>query len=67
MNDANKGEAERCLDIARTAAATRDFEKAQRFVDKSMRLYPCDEVMPRAMSRRCLTSRLRVDQAAVCR
>lgn len=43
MSDANRGEATRCLDIALDAAANRDYEKAQRFAAKSMRLYPCDE------------------------
>lgn len=43
MADANRGEASRCLDIARAAAAMRDFERAVKFADKSVHLYPCDE------------------------
>lgn len=50
MADANRGEAARCLDIARAALTTRDFDKALRFVDKSMRLFPCDEARKVSMA-----------------
>lgn len=47
MSDANRGEAARCLDIARAAAAALDLAKAERFAEKAMRLFPSDEVLAR--------------------
>ena len=41
---ANKEQAEKCLVIAREALAAGNIEKASRFGEKSMKLYPHDEV-----------------------
>ena len=39
----NADEARKCLDIARTAIANKDWEKAERFLVKSDRLHETDE------------------------
>lgn len=41
---ANRDAAEQSLDIARAALAANNLDKAQKFVDKAMKLYPSDEV-----------------------
>jgi DnaJ family protein B protein 12 len=41
--EANKSECEKCLLIAKRAAADQDFGKAIRFIEKSIRLYPTDD------------------------
>lgn len=41
---ANKDEASKALDVARAAFDRGTLDKAQRFADKAMRLYPNDEV-----------------------
>ena len=41
---ANRDAAEQSLDIAKAALAANNLEKAQKFVDKAMKLYPSDEV-----------------------
>ena len=40
----NKEQAEKCLTIARDALAAGNLEKASRFGEKAMKLYPHDEV-----------------------
>ena len=42
--EANKDAAVQSLDIAKAALVTGNLEKAQRFADKAMKLYPSDEV-----------------------
>lgn len=42
---ANKDEASKALDVARAALDRGLLEKAQRFGEKAMRLYPNDEVI----------------------
>ena len=42
--EANKDAAEQSLDIAKSALAAGNLEKAQRFAEKAMKLYPSDEV-----------------------
>lgn len=42
---ANRDEGARCLHIAEQALQAGDIAKATRFAEKSMRLYPNDEVM----------------------
>ena len=49
---ANKEQAEKCLAIARDALAAGNLEKATRFGEKSMKLYPHDEVCPNPDSSR---------------
>ena len=44
MSDANADEATRCLEIARGALQAGQYEKAGRFGEKAMKLYPNDEV-----------------------
>ena len=56
MSDANRGEAARCLDIARAAAAALDLAKAERFAEKAMRLFPSDEVLARIANYFYITS-----------
>ena len=41
---ANRDAAEQSLDIAKAALAANNLEKAQKFVEKAMKLYPSDEV-----------------------
>jgi hypothetical protein len=41
---ANKDESSKCAEIARQALAAGDVDKAERFANKAMRLYPQDEV-----------------------
>lgn len=41
---ANRDEAMRCLAIARRALVEGDKSKAERFVEKAKRLYPCAAV-----------------------
>ena len=43
-DDANKEQADKCLDIAREALAAGALEKATRFGEKAMKLAPNDEV-----------------------
>ena len=43
MAEANSGEAVRCLDIARRALASEDYDRAARFAEKALRLYPSDQ------------------------
>jgi len=43
MAEANSGEAARCLDIARRALASEDYDRAARFAEKALRLYPSDQ------------------------
>ena len=43
MAEANSGEAGRCLDIARRALASEDYDRATRFAEKALRLYPSDQ------------------------
>ena len=43
---ANQGEAEKCLRIARDALAAERLDKAAKFAEKAMRLYPNDEARP---------------------
>ena len=43
MAEANSGEAGRCLDFARRALAAHDFDRATRFAEKALRLYPSDQ------------------------
>eukprot|EP00879_Flechtneria_rotunda_P004446 GHRR01004697.1.p1 GENE.GHRR01004697.1~~GHRR01004697.1.p1 ORF type:complete len:565 (+),score=206.90 GHRR01004697.1:238-1695(+) len=43
-NIANKDEAMRCLDIARSALRAGDVARAQKFSQKALRLYRCDQV-----------------------
>ena len=61
MSDANRGEAMRCLDIARAAAAAHDLLKAERFAEKAMRLFPSDEVPPLHSSEATVLLSLAVD------
>lgn len=44
MSEANRGEADKCLDIAKKARADGDFAKAKRFAEKAKNLFPCAEV-----------------------
>ena len=57
---ANKEQAEKCLTIARDALAAGNLEKATRFGEKSMKLYPHDEVWaqvtPAASNNKCCGS-----------
>ena len=41
---ANRDAAEQSLDIAKAALAANNLDKAQKFVEKAMKLYPSDEV-----------------------
>ena len=41
--EANKDEAFRCRDMGADAFKNGDIEKAERLLNKSMRLFPCDE------------------------
>ena len=43
-SEANKDAAIQSLDIARAALAAGQLDKAQKFADKAMKLYPSDEV-----------------------
>jgi hypothetical protein len=45
MSVANKGEAFRCLDIAKKARAAGDLTRALKFAEKAKNLYPNDEVL----------------------
>jgi hypothetical protein len=38
--DANKSECEKCIRIARTAAQENNYEKAIKFLEKSIKLFP---------------------------
>ena len=40
--DANKSECEKCIRIARSAAQENNYEKAIKFLEKSIRLYPTE-------------------------
>ena len=42
--EANRDAAEQSLEIAKGALATGNIEKAQKFAEKAMKLYPSDEV-----------------------
>lgn len=48
--EANKDAAEQSLDIAKSALAAGNLEKAQRFAEKAMKLYPSDEVRHRSIN-----------------
>lgn len=48
--EANKDAAEQSLDIAKSALAAGNLEKAQRFAEKAMKLYPSDEVSSQAVN-----------------
>lgn len=41
---ANQDEAKKCLDIANAALQAGNLDKATRFAEKAMKLYPHDEV-----------------------
>ena len=47
--EANKDAAEQSLDVAKSALAAGNLEKAQRFAEKAMKLYPSDEVSSQAV------------------
>ena len=58
MSDvANQDEARRCLDIATAALQTGNLEKANRFAEKAMRLYPSDEVHLHQLCSSCYSFR----------
>ena len=42
--EANKDAAVQSLDIAKSALAAGNLDKAQKFAEKAMKLYPSDEV-----------------------
>lgn len=44
MNEANRGEADKCLAIANAALEGENLDKARRFADKALKLYPSDAV-----------------------
>lgn len=44
--EANKDAAVQSLDIAKAALVAGNLDKAQRFAEKAMKLYPSDEVCP---------------------
>lgn len=44
-SEANKDAAEQSLGLARSALAAGNLEKAQKFAEKAMKLYPSDEVI----------------------
>ena len=50
--EANKDAAEQSLDIAKSALAAGHLEKAQKFAEKAMKLYPSDEVSSQAIKHR---------------
>ena len=54
--EANKDAAVQSLDIAKAALVTGNLEKAQRFADKAMKLYPSDEVCRSASAALIITS-----------
>jgi hypothetical protein len=41
---ANRDDAQKCLQIAESALAAGDLDKAQRFADKAMKLFPNEQV-----------------------
>lgn len=43
---ANQDEAKKCLEIATSALQIGSLDKATRFAEKAMKLYPNDEVYP---------------------
>ena len=51
--EANKDAAEQSLDIAKSALATGNLDKAQKFAEKAMKLYPSDEVSRTANAPSC--------------
>lgn len=46
--EANRDAAEQSLDIAKSALVAGNLDKAQKFAEKAMKLYPSDEVSPSA-------------------
>lgn len=44
MEEANRDESQKCLSISQQALLVKDYEKAHRFADKALKLYPTDEV-----------------------
>ena len=43
-NEANRDAAEQSLGLAKSALAAGNIDKAQKFADKAMKLFPSDEV-----------------------
>ncbi len=43
-SEANRDAAEQSLALAKAALAANNLDKAQKFTDKAMKLYPSDEV-----------------------
>ena len=56
--EANKDAAEQSLDLAKSALAAGNLEKAQRFAEKAMKLYPSDEVSSQAVNQRSVSTLL---------
>lgn len=44
MNEANKEQAEKCLEVAEAALKAGDTAKAERFAGKALKLFPQDKV-----------------------
>lgn len=44
MSEANKDEAFKCLDIARAALKAGETARAEKFAQKALKLYRCDQV-----------------------
>lgn len=44
MSEANKDEAFKCLDIARAALKSGDTARAEKFANKALKLYRCEQV-----------------------
>ena len=51
MSAANKDEARRCLEVARANLASGSIDKAHRFAEKAMKLFPDDEACHPSISR----------------
>lgn len=41
---ANKDESRKCVEVARAALQAGDLDKAKRFAEKALKLFPTDEV-----------------------
>ena len=62
---ANKDESDKCLDIAKAALQAGNLDKAARFADKALKLYPSDQVRTRLTILPCIGTYLRFASKAI--
>ncbi len=51
MNEANREQADKCLEVAEAALSAGDTAKAERFAVKALKLFPNDKVGRSALKR----------------